>query len=42
MLIFEKSKAGRGIDVLPTCDVPLVEVGEKDARQSALHCEIDP
>ena len=37
MLIFEKSKAGRGIDVLPTCDVPLVEVGEKDARQSALH-----
>lgn len=37
MLIFEKSKADRGIDVLPTCDVPLVEVGEKDARQSALH-----
>ena len=36
MLIFEKSKAGRGIDVLPACDVPLVEVDAKDARQSAL------
>lgn len=36
MLIFEKSKAGRGIDVLPACDVPTVEVDAKDARQSAL------
>lgn len=36
MLIFEKSKAGRGIDVLPVCDVPTVEVDAKDARQSAL------
>lgn len=36
MLIFEKSKAGRGIDVLPACDVPTVEVDAKDTRQSAL------
>lgn len=36
MLIFEKSKAGRGIDVLPACDVPTVELDAKDARQSAL------
>lgn len=36
MLIFEKSKAGRVIDVLPACDVPTVEVDAKDARQSAL------
>ena len=36
MLIFEKSKAGRGIDGLPACDVPTVEVDAKDARQSAL------
>ena len=36
MLIFEKSKARRGIDVLPACDVPTVEVDAKDARQSAL------
>lgn len=36
MLIFEKSKAARGIDVLPACDVPTVEVDAKDARQSAL------
>lgn len=37
MLIFEKSVAGRGVDVLPKCEVELVEVDAKDKRESALH-----
>ena len=37
MLIFEKSKAGRGCDTLPKCDVEIRLPGEKDKRQSELH-----
>lgn len=37
MLIFEKSVAGRGVDVLPKCEVELVEVDAKDKRESTLH-----
>ena len=37
MLVFEKSVAGRGVDVLPACEVELFELDAKDARQSALH-----
>ncbi len=37
MLIFEKSKAGRGCDTLPACDVEIVLPGEKDRRELALH-----
>ena len=37
MLVFEKSRPGRGMDIIPACDVPVVEVAQKDARESALH-----
>ena len=37
MLIFEKSKPGRGCDTLPKCDVEICLPGEKDRRQMALH-----
>ncbi len=35
-LIFEKSKAGRGCDMLPSCDVPVVEPGDNLKRQKEL------
>ena len=37
MLIFEKSRPGRGMDMLPSCDVPEVVPAEKDRRKMALH-----
>jgi glycine dehydrogenase subunit 2 len=37
MLIFEKSRPGRGQNSLPKCDVPVVMPGEKDKRELALH-----
>lgn len=37
MLVFEKSRAGRGMSMLPACDVEIKKPGEKDARQKELH-----
>lgn len=37
MLVFEKSRAGRGMIMLPACDVEIKKPGEKDARQKELH-----
>lgn len=37
MLVFEKSRAGRGMSMLPACDVEIKKSGEKDARQKELH-----
>jgi glycine dehydrogenase subunit 2 len=35
-LIFEKSKAGRGCDILPSCDVPVVEPDDNYKREKEL------
>ena len=32
MLVFEKSRAGRGMSMLPACDVEIKKPGEKDAK----------
>lgn len=37
MLIFEKSRPGRGCSALPACDVPVVMPEEKDRRELSLH-----
>lgn len=37
MLVFEKSRGGRGMSMLPACDVEIKKPGEKDARQKELH-----
>lgn len=37
MLLFEKSREGRGCAILPECDVPVVLPQEKDAREKVLH-----
>lgn len=37
MLLFEKSREGRGCAILPECDVPVVLPQEKDARKQPLH-----
>lgn len=37
MLIFEKSKNGRGLSSLPACDVPEVRPAEEHLRQQELH-----
>ncbi len=37
MLIFEKSREGRGCCLLPGCDVPVAALEEKDARHKRLH-----
>ncbi|MCI7146115.1 MAG: aminomethyl-transferring glycine dehydrogenase subunit GcvPB [Clostridiales bacterium] len=37
MLVFEKSRPGRGVSALPECDVEVLAVGEKDRRESELH-----
>jgi glycine dehydrogenase subunit 2 len=37
MLIFEKSRPGRGCSTLPPCDVEIRLPGEKDARELELH-----
>ncbi len=37
MLIFEKSRPGRGCDMLPECDVEVVTLSEKDTRKTPLH-----
>ena len=37
MLIFEKGKEGRGLSLIPDCDVDVVMPEEKDKRQLALH-----
>lgn len=37
MLIFEKSRPGRGCSTLPECDVKVIMPGEKDLRKDALH-----
>lgn len=36
-LIFEKGSEGRGSNLLPECDVPVVDVSEKYKRESKLH-----
>ncbi len=36
-LIFEKGMEGRGCDLLPECDVALVDIGDKYKRKSQLH-----
>lgn len=36
-LIFERSREGRGYDILPECDVPVIEVDEKYRRNIELH-----
>lgn len=36
-LIFERSRDGRGCDILPECDVPVVSVNEKLTRKKELH-----
>jgi glycine dehydrogenase subunit 2 len=36
-LIFEKSISGRGCELLPESDVPVIEVGEKYRRSTELH-----
>lgn len=36
-LIFEKSKPGRGCDLLPECEVPVVPVQDKFMRKKDLH-----
>ncbi|MGB8451188.1 MAG: aminomethyl-transferring glycine dehydrogenase subunit GcvPB [Anaerocolumna sp.] len=36
-LIFEKSIAGRGCDILPSCDVPVVKADHKYLREKELH-----
>lgn len=37
MLIFEKSRPGRGASVIPECEVPVILPEEKDLRQTKLH-----
>ena len=37
MLLFEKSREGRGCAILPECDVPVVLPQEEDARKQPLH-----
>ena len=37
MLIFEKSRPGRGISALPKCDVDVYTLPEDDMRESDLH-----
>ena len=37
MLIFEKSRAGRGCTLFPPCDVEPAAVPEKDKRELELH-----
>ena len=37
MLIFEKSRPGRGCDLLPECDVEVTLPQEKDKRKKKLH-----
>lgn len=37
MLLFEKSREGRGCAILPECDVPVVLPQKKDARKQPLH-----
>ena len=37
MLVFEKSRPGRGCSALPACDVEIVMPQEKDKRELALH-----
>lgn len=37
MLIFEKGKEGRGVDLFPECDVEVVLPKEEDRRQQAPH-----
>lgn len=37
MLVFEKSRPGRGISALPKCDVEVLTIDSKDARKTQLH-----
>lgn len=37
MLVFEKSRPGRGISALPECDVDVLTIDSKDARKTQLH-----
>ena len=37
MLIFEKSRPGRGCSALPACDVEIYTLPDEDMRQTELH-----
>ena len=37
MLIFEKGREGRGLSILPECDVPVCLPGEETRREKSLH-----
>lgn len=37
MLIFEKSRPGRGVSALPPCDVEVLQPSERDRRKTELH-----
>ena len=37
MLIFEKGKEGRGLSLLPECDVEVIMPEDKNRRERALH-----
>ena len=37
MLVFEKSRPGRGVSALPKCDVDVLMPADKDLRQTSLH-----
>ena len=37
MLVFEKSRPGRGVSALPACDVEILQPLEKDQRKAPLH-----
>ena len=37
MLVFEKSRPGRGISALPECDVDIYTLPDEDMRETDLH-----
>ena len=37
MLVFEKSRPGRGVSALPACDVEIYTLPDEDMRESELH-----
>ena len=37
MLVFEKSRPGRGVSAIPKCDVDVLTPPDKDLRKAELH-----